>query len=199
MTDTITRALLEKLRDHESADCVGDGGCYVGSVAGDAADKIEQYEQIINERIGAEHYGPYGTACQNTGQFDAGECWICYAKRKKAVAASKERQIDDLVARAQILQADTKKYKKARYDTLEQHERLSEEWKASREVLIRERGEMQLVAGRYQFQFEQAMKCINSIDDLFEYAYKGIGRTKLREMVRNYLAVFTAAVKPKGK
>ncbi len=34
-------------------------------------------------RIGAKHYGPYGTNCMYTGQFDAGECWLCYAKRKK--------------------------------------------------------------------------------------------------------------------
>lgn len=28
-----------------------------------------------------EHYGPYGTACSSTGQFDAGECWKCQIKR----------------------------------------------------------------------------------------------------------------------
>ena len=127
-------------------------------------------------------------------------------KREKAdvirlteVVKSKERQIDDLVARATILQQDTQKYKKARYDTLEQHEKLSEEWKASREVLVREKGDMQLVAGRYQYQFEHAMKCINAIDDFFEYPYKVHEKEGMKAFVRLQLAKFTDAVKPKGK
>lgn len=32
-------------------------------------------------RMYGEHYGPYGTACANTGQFDAGECWKCTIRR----------------------------------------------------------------------------------------------------------------------
>lgn len=75
----------------------------------------------------------------------------------------------------------------------------AEAWEGTANQYKDRAGEMQLVAGRYQYQFEHAMKCINSIDDLFEYAYKGVGRTALRDMVRSYLAVFTAAVKPKGK
>jgi len=35
----------------------------------------------MEDRMFAEHYGPYGTACINTGQFDAGECWKCQIKR----------------------------------------------------------------------------------------------------------------------
>lgn len=34
-----------------------------------------------------DHWGPYGPVCINIGQFDAGECYICYAKRKKQEAA----------------------------------------------------------------------------------------------------------------
>jgi len=68
------------------------------------------------------------------------------------------------------------------------------------ERLVREKGEMQLVAGRYQFQFEHAMKCINSIDDLFEYAHKAYGGgSDLQAEVRKHIAKFTDAVKPKGK
>ena len=77
-----------------------------------------------------------------TGQFDAGECWLCYAKRKKQEAA-----------------------------------------------------EMQLVAGRYQYQFEHAMKALNKIDDVFEYAYKKMTPDQLRVIVRTALADFTDAVK----
>lgn len=118
-------------------------------------------------------------------------------KRTREVVHARDRQIDDLVARAQILQADTKKYKKARYDTLELHETLSEEWKASREVLVRERGEMQLVAGRYQYQFEHAIKALNAIDDFFEYAFRDVSAATMQKTVRGHLAKFTEAVKPK--
>ncbi len=30
-----------------------------------------------------KHYGQYGKACMNTGQFDAGECWICQVQSGK--------------------------------------------------------------------------------------------------------------------
>lgn len=53
-------------------------------------DRVEELDNVINERIGAEHYGKYGTACMYTGQFDAGECWLCYAKRKKQEAAENQ-------------------------------------------------------------------------------------------------------------
>jgi len=182
---------------------------YDHDVTGKACDELDRLTEVAQHGQGYDgngHYGTYGNNCMNTGQFDAGECWLCYMARKKkreaqqdAVINSKELQIDDLVARAKILQDDSKKYKKARYDTLEEHEKLSAEWKLYSEQLIREKGEMQLVAGRYQFQFEQAMKCINTIDDVFEYAYKGLGRTALRDLVQSALAVFTASVKPKEK
>ncbi len=50
-------------------------------------DRVEELDTVIKERIGADHYGPYGTACMFTGQFDAGECWLCYARRKTQEAA----------------------------------------------------------------------------------------------------------------
>ncbi len=37
----------------------------------------------VNAELWPEHYGPYGENCMNRGQFDAGECWMCYARRKK--------------------------------------------------------------------------------------------------------------------
>jgi len=182
---------------------------YNHDVTGKACDELDRLTEVAQHGQGYDgegHYGTYGNNCMNTGQFDAGECWLCYAKRKKtreaqqdAVITSKEIQIDDLVARAKILQEDSKKYKKARYDTLEQHEKLSAEWKASREVLIRERNEMQLVAGRYQFQFEHAMKALNSIDDVFEYAYEKMTPDQLRVIVRTALAKFTDAVNKVNK
>ncbi len=69
------------------------------------------------------------------------------------------------------------------------------------EDLTQERNEMQLVAGRYQYQFEHAMKCINSIDDLFEYAYTNYTRPELKEEIREYLKKFSDAVAavPKGE
>ncbi len=33
------------------------------------------------------HYGPYGNNCINTGQFDAGECWLCTLRRQAPPAA----------------------------------------------------------------------------------------------------------------
>jgi len=44
-----------------------------------AADQITTLREALDERHG-EHYGPYGTACQNTGQWDAGPCWKCQIK-----------------------------------------------------------------------------------------------------------------------
>ena len=49
--------------------------------------KVEELEEIIASRVGADHFGRFGAVCMNTGQFDAGECWLCYAKRKKREAA----------------------------------------------------------------------------------------------------------------
>lgn len=97
-----------------------------------------------------------------------------YIDTQAAVVESRGRQIDDLTARATILMQDSDAYKK----------------KAN---------EMQLVAGRYQFQFEHAMKCINAIDDFFEYRYKSHTDESMKAFVRQALAKFTEAVKPKGK
>ena len=46
-------------------------------------DRIEELEEIIASRDGAEHFGRYGAVCMYTGQFDAGECWLCEIKRRK--------------------------------------------------------------------------------------------------------------------
>lgn len=49
------------------------------------------------------HLGEYGDKCMFAGNFDAGECYICYAKRKKMevvflrkLALSKGATEDDL-------------------------------------------------------------------------------------------------------
>jgi hypothetical protein len=44
----------------------------------------EYYQQEMDDAIArstGEHYGMYGAACINTGQFDAGVCWKCKIKR----------------------------------------------------------------------------------------------------------------------
>lgn len=61
------------------------------------------------------------------------------------------------------------------------------------ERLVREKGEMQLVAGRYQYLHEHAMKALNKIDDVFEYVYKDMDVEALRRAVRDTLAGFTEA------
>jgi hypothetical protein len=55
--------------------------------------------------------------------------------------------------------------------------------------------EMQLVAGRYQYLHEQAMKTINKIDDVFEYQYSSMTPDQLRVVVHTALAEFTDEVK----
>ena len=47
-----------------------------------------------------EHYGPYGPVCMNTGQFDAGECWLCYMKRKRKELKVFRRKVDNIKIRA---------------------------------------------------------------------------------------------------
>ena len=136
--------------------------------------EVKRLRDCDKQRRESDHYGPYGPVCQNIGQFDAGECYICYAKRKREVAKAREREVVNLTIRAQTLMEDAKKYKA-------------------------HAGEMQLVAGRYQYQFEHAMKALNSIDDVFEYAYEKMTPDQLRVIVRTALAKFTDAVKPKGK
>lgn len=111
-------------------------------------DQIEELEESITSRIGAEHFGPYGAVCINTGQFDSGECWLCYAKRKQeqSVLSSKKA------------------------------------------------GEMQLLAGRYQYLYAQARKALTDIDELFESNYKDRGVEALHKIVRDLMATFVEAV-----
>lgn len=75
-------------------------------------------------------------------------------------------------------------------ETLEQQNRLLKEqlsiWK-------RKAGENQLVAGRYQYLFEEAMKAVNKIDDLFEYVYTSMHPADIRKSVYTALSAFTAA------
>ena len=58
----------------------------------------------------------------------------------------------------------------------------------------RKAGENQLVAGRYQYLFEEAMKAVNKMDDLFEYAYAAMHPTEIRSKVMASLDDFTEAV-----
>lgn len=75
-------------------------------------------------------------------------------------------------------------------ETLEQQNRLLKEqlsiWK-------RKAGENQLVAGRYQYLFEEAMKAVNRIEDLFEYAYAAMHPTEIRKVIHESLEKFTEA------
>jgi hypothetical protein len=65
----------------------------------DAIDEALKLEDYSNSMVkSSEHYGFYGTACINTGQFDAGECWKCEIKRLR-----KER--DEAKDRAAALEA----------------------------------------------------------------------------------------------
>lgn len=57
----------------------------------------------------------------------------------------------------------------------------------------RKAGENQLVAGRYQYLFEEAMKAVNKVDDLFEYVYTSMHPAEIRKAVYTALSAFTAA------
>lgn len=54
--------------------------------------------------------------------------------------------------------------------------------------------EMQLVAGRWQYLFESAMKFVNYVDDLFEYAYKDMSRWSLKHSITERLETLTEQV-----
>lgn len=54
--------------------------------------------------------------------------------------------------------------------------------------------QMQLVAGRWQFLFEQAQKMVNKVDDLFEYAYASMHPTEIKQYVVRCLAEYTEQV-----
>ena len=136
--------------------------------------EVKRLRSMEKERHESDHYGPFGPVCQNIGQFDAGECYICERNRLRQVVISKERQIDNMTVRCATLNDDAKKYKA-------------------------HAGEMQLAAGRYQYLFEHAMKFINQMDDFFEYRYKYHSNDSIREIVMTHLGVFTeAAQKIKG-
>lgn len=51
----------------------------------DLCNQLEVTEKELDDyrKDAKEHFGPYGIACMATGQFDAGECWLCYMKRQK--------------------------------------------------------------------------------------------------------------------
>lgn len=49
------------------------------------------------ERMYGKHYGPYGTACVYTGQFDAGVCWKCEIRKLKEKVGSQQAKIDELM------------------------------------------------------------------------------------------------------
>ena len=66
--------------------------------------------------------------------------------------------------------------------------------RAGVEQLTREKGDMQLIAGRWQWLFQRAMKTINSIDDVFEYAYKKYTSDGLKDRIQTELKVLCADV-----
>lgn len=109
--------------------------------------EVKEHRDMRKQRIETpDHWGPYGPVCMNIGKFDAGECYICYAKRKKQKAA-----------------------------------------------------EMQLVAGRYQFQFEHAQKALNKIEDMLEYQYEFMKGADLRGEIHKILEFYTEQVRKPGK
>lgn len=54
----------------------------------------EQIQEILAKYRTGEHYGPYGTACINTGQFDAGECWKCQNSRLRTERAKLRDELE---------------------------------------------------------------------------------------------------------
>jgi hypothetical protein len=108
--------------------------------------EVKEWRRIQSQSsVEQDHFGPYGPVCMNTGQFDAGECWLCAGKRKQT-----ERDL----------------------------------WK-------QKAAEMQLIAGRYQYLFEQAMKTVNKIDDFFEYSFFDVVLADTQKRVQKYLKEFT--------
>lgn len=76
-------------------------------------------------------------------------------------------------------------------ESLERQQRILKEqlgiWK-------RKAGENQLVAGRWQYLFESAQKCVNRIEDIFEYTWQQMGKTDLRDYVHKELIKLKADV-----
>lgn len=54
-----------------------------------------------------EHEGPYGEACINTGQFDAGECWKCQIRRLEAEVLALQARISEREARCEATKGET--------------------------------------------------------------------------------------------
>jgi len=68
------------------------------------------------------------------------------------------------------------------------------EIRAALQELKDEAAHLQLVAGRYQFMWEKAQRCINEIDDMFEYRYKLYDHDGMQKGVRTHLRYYTEAV-----
>lgn len=143
--------------------------CFEQKITTEQCFKCKKLRYTMNDEVYPEHYGPYGTACMNTGQFDAGECWMCYMRRKKKEVTTLKKALDN-------------------------EEIESECWEAAANGHLKQEKKMQLIAGKYQYQFKLAMRCINSIDDLFEYRHIGMTPDELQIEVRKNLALFTQDV-----
>lgn len=76
-------------------------------------------------------------------------------------------------------------------ETLEGQNRLLKEqlsiWK-------RKAGENQLIAGRWQYLFEQAQKMVNHVDDIFEYTYKSMTPKEIKTFIVSKLDDYSTAV-----
>jgi hypothetical protein len=87
--------------------------------------------------------------------------------------------------------ADNLRGLKAYADQIEKQNRMLKEqlgiWK-------RKAGENQLIAGRWQYLFETSQKCVNRIEDIFEYTWQKMGKTDLRDYVHEELSRLTEAV-----
>jgi hypothetical protein len=87
--------------------------------------------------------------------------------------------------------ADNLRGLKAYADQIEKQNRMLKEqlgiWK-------RKAGENQLIAGRWQYLFETSQKCVNRIEDIFEYTWQKMGKTDLRDYVHEELSRLAEAV-----
>jgi len=79
-------------------------------------------------------------------------------------------------------------------DAFDNLEAASEAWEGTATQWKTKHNEMQLVAGRWQYQFEHAQKAINRIDDMFEYEYLKHDMKSLQIRVHDVLAQYTEAV-----
>lgn len=154
-------------------------------------EEIEEYQSQDKERRESDHYGPYGVACMNTGQFDAGECYLCAGLRKQTERNELRVQVAEFVVEAGLANE--------RYDAVcEELTACNAEGVADLEMRFEamktKAANMQLAAGRYQYMHEHAQQCINKIDDLFEYAYLDYQLPVLQRTVRKHLKAYMNAV-----